>query len=95
MSDVRVVEAHNTTPKDALSKISAFEDMLKKYGVKPKWSGNSAKIKSPGVKGSIVVDDTNVTVDLSLGMMAKAVGIDAKRLEGSIRKRLKAAFGNE
>lgn len=95
MSDVRVVEPHNTTPKDALGKISEFEDMLQKYGVKPKWSGNSAKIKSPGVKGSIDIDDTNVTVDLKLGMMAKAVGIDANRLEGSIRKRLRAAFSTE
>jgi putative polyhydroxyalkanoate system protein len=95
MSDVRVVEPHNTTPTDALGKISSFEDMLKKYGVKPKWAGTSAKIKSPGVKGRIVIDETNVTVELSLGMMAKAVGIDAGRLEGSIRKRLKAAFTAE
>ncbi len=95
MSDIHVVETHNTTADDALTKIGAFEDMLKKYHVKPKWSGKTAKIKGPGVKGSILVDDTNVTVDLSLGMLAKAAGIDSKRLEGSIQKRLRAAFDGE
>jgi len=95
MSDVRVVEAHNCTATEAIGKIASFEDMLKKYGVRPKWTGTSAKIKSPGVKGSIEIDDTNVTVALKLGLMAKAAGIDASRLEGSIRKRLKAAFADE
>jgi putative polyhydroxyalkanoate system protein len=95
MSDIHVVEAHNTTADDALTKIGAFEDMLKKYHVKPKWSGHEAKIKGPGVKGSIKIDGSNVTVDISLGMIARAAGIDAKRLEGSISKRLRAAFDAE
>jgi hypothetical protein len=47
------------------------------------------------VKGSIKIDGSNVTVDISLGMIARAAGIDAKRLEGSISKRLRAAFDAE
>lgn len=92
MSDVNVVEPHNTNPKDAISKVAAFEDMLKKYAVKAKWAGQKAELKGPGVSGSILVDDTNVTVHVKLGMLARAAGIDADKLSGSIRKRLRAAF---
>ena len=33
-----------------------------------------------------------IIVEIKLGMMAKMAGIDAQRLEGSIRKRLRAAL---
>jgi putative polyhydroxyalkanoate system protein len=95
MADIKVVEAHHGTPTEAIAKIGAFEDMLSKYGIKPKWSGHTAAIKAIGVSGNIGVDDTNVTVELSLGRMAKMAGIDPVKLEGSIRKRLKAAFATE
>lgn len=92
MADVRVTEPHDTTPADARSRISDFEDMMSKYGVKAKWKGNSAKLKGTGVSGSIDVTDDDVTVVVKLGMLAKAAGIDPQKLENSIRKRLKAAF---
>ena len=74
MSDIHVVEPHQTNPKDAISKVAAFEDMLRKYAVKAKWSGQKAELKGPGVKGSIVVDDTNVTVDVKLGASRSGSG---------------------
>jgi putative polyhydroxyalkanoate system protein len=93
MADVRVVEPHHTNPQDAIAKVAAFEEMLAKYGVKAHWSGQRAELKGTGVKGSIAVDATNVTVDVQLGMLARAAGIDAGKLQGSIQKRLRAAFG--
>lgn len=95
MADILVTEPHNGTADEAIEKLGAFEEMLSKYGVKPKWSGRNAKIKAIGVSGAIDVTDTDVRVELSLGRMAKMAGIDPVRLEGSIRKRLKAAFGND
>lgn len=95
MSDIHVVEPHNTTPDDAITKVALFEDMLKKYGVKAKWKGHNAELKGTGVKGGIKVDATNVTVDVKLGMMAKAIGVDADKLSASIRKRLRKAFGSD
>ncbi len=92
MSDVRVVEPHNCTAEDAIGKVASFEDMLKKYGVKALWKGRHAELKGTGVKGSIDVDDSKVEVVVKLGMLARAAGIDPGRLEGSIRKRLRAAF---
>jgi putative polyhydroxyalkanoate system protein len=92
VSNVHVVEPHNTNPADAIARVAGFEEMLSKYAVKAKWSGHTAELKGPGVKGSIGVDDTNVTVDVQLGMIAKAAGIKTDKLEASIRKRLRAAF---
>ena len=66
--------------------------MIGKYGVTAVWSGNQATLKGTGVGGSITVAPRSVDVLVKLGLMARAVGVDAVRLEASIRKRLKAAF---
>jgi len=92
MSDVRVTQSHDLPVDEAVERVTEFEDMIKKYGVKSTWKGGHADLKGMGVKGSIDVTDSDVTVVLKLGMMAKAAGVDPKRLEGSIRKRLAAAF---
>ncbi|MFT6628204.1 MAG: putative polyhydroxyalkanoate system protein [Flavobacteriales bacterium] len=92
MADIDVVEKHNCTPAEALTKIAGFNEMMAKYGVKPKWKGHRADIKGIGVKGFVEVRDEDVQVHLTLGMVAKAAGIKSDKLEASIRKRLVAAF---
>lgn len=92
MSDVKVTESHTLGAAQARQRIASFEDMLAKYGVKASWTGNQATLKGMAAKGSIEVTDTTATVIVKLGMMAKAAGLDSKKLEGSIRKRLRAAF---
>ena len=92
MAEIRVVEAHGTDVDNAIQLIASFEEMMKKYGVKVEWSGSKANIKGMGVSGDIHIDDTNASIRLKLGMMARAAGVDATRLEASIKKRLVAAF---
>lgn len=92
MSEVRVSQAHSLSPDEARGRIAEFESMMAKYGVKADWKGNSAKLKGTGVSGSIDVSGSSVDVVVKLGMMARAVGVDPKKLEASIRKRLVAAF---
>jgi len=92
MADVKVSQAHSLPLDQVRAKLSEFEDMMGKYGVKANWSGSSAKLKGVGVSGDINVSDSAVDIGLKLGMMAKAAGVDAKRLEASIAKRLKATF---
>lgn len=92
MSDVVVEQAHNLAPEEAKKKIADFEDMMKKYGVKAAWKGNSAELKGTGVSGSIEVTPSKVKVVVKLGMMARAVGVDPTKLQGSITRRLKEAF---
>lgn len=92
MADIKVTEAHDLGAAVARERIASFEEMMSKYGVKAKWSGNRADLKGMAAKGSIEVTDTAATVVVKLGMMAKAAGVDASKLESSIRKRLRAAF---
>ncbi|MCP4503859.1 MAG: hypothetical protein GY822_28365 [Deltaproteobacteria bacterium] len=92
MANVVVTQAHSLSASDAKEKFADFETMMGKYGVKAKWSGNNAALKGVGVSGSIAILDATVKVELKLGMMAKAAGVDAKRLEESITKRLAKAF---
>lgn len=92
MADIHIKESHSLPVNEARERASSFEDMFSKYGIKPKWSGNSAKIKAPGVKGGVEVTSSDVTIDLKLGMLAKAAGIKSDKLEASIRKRLRAAL---
>lgn len=92
MTDVRVTQPHSLSRDDAKQQMAGFEEMMKKYGVSARWSGGHADLKGTGVKGSIDVTESSVRVELKLGMLAKAAGIDPARLEKSISRRLKEAF---
>jgi len=92
MADVRVTQSHALSLEEAKAKMSDFEDMMKKYGVSAKWAGAHADLKGTGVKGAIDVSDSAVSVELKLGMLAKAAGIDPERLHKSISRRLREAF---
>ena len=94
MSTIRVVQPHQQDRQQAKQSFGSFEEMMGKYGVKLKWKGDKASIKGLGVSGDVDVSDQAITVTLKLGMMAKAAGVDATRLEASIRKRLTAAFAS-
>ncbi len=92
MSELNIREPHALSVDEAIKRVGQFESLLSKYGVTPKWKGPHADIKSVGVSGSIDVSSSEVAVKLKLGMMARAAGVDGRRLEGSIRKRLRAAL---
>ena len=95
MSTIKVSQPHTVSIDEARAKVQGFEDMVKKYGVSSKWSGNRAKLKGTGVSGSIAVDPGAVVVELKLGLLAKAAGVKPDLLQKSIEKRLKAAFEGE
>ena len=92
MATVKVQQAHNLGRDAAMKRMQSFEEMLTKYRVKLDWSGNRAKVKGIGVSGDVAVLDTEVTVALELGFLAKAAGVDADRLQGSITRRLAEAL---
>jgi len=92
MSRIRLQQPHSYPRDEVRDRLDAFEQAMSKYGVSLKWSGNDAVIQGFGVSGSIQVQDATVDVELKLGMMAKAAGVDPVRLEKSIRKRLVAAL---
>ncbi len=92
MANVDVREPHSLEIEEAKRRVAVFEDMLGKFGVKLKWSGYSASFKGLGVSGSLDVTASDAKVQIKLGMMARAAGVDAARLQGSVSRRLREAF---
>ena len=95
MSTIKVTQKHSLSKDDAKSRLSSFEDQLKKYGASLVWSGNDAKIKGMGVSGGASVADDNVSLTVKLGLLAKTAGVDPVKLEASIKKRLAAVYEDE
>lgn len=92
MSTVHVRQPHRLDRSAARARLAGFEEMLKKYRVALAWSGDRAEIKGLGVSGDVVVGADAVDVTVKLGMMARAAGVDAERLRGSIARRLQEAY---
>ena len=92
MSAIKVRVSHGGSRSEARLKLGVFEQMMGKYGVSLRWSGDAAEIRGMGVSGRVSVDDTDVEVSLKLGMMARAAGVDPGRLKRSIDKRLTEVF---
>jgi putative polyhydroxyalkanoate system protein len=92
MADVVVRESHTLQPAEAAERMRGFEGSMRKYGVKAKWSGHKAALEGTGVAGRIEVSAADVTVTVRLGMLARVAGVDPKRLEVSIRRRIRAAL---
>lgn len=93
MSTIRITQPHSLGRETAVAKMRSFEDVVAKYRVKLVWDGPNARIKGTGVSGDVAVGESEVKVQLELGFLAKAAGIDAGRLEASLAKRLKEAVG--
>lgn len=95
MANIKITEAHTLGASEAKIRVAVFEEMLSKFGVKLNWSGNKASFKGIGVSGSMSVSDTSATIEIKLGMMARAAGVDGQRLQGSVSRRLREAFDAE
>ena len=73
-------------------KLRSFEDTMAKYGVSANWDNNNATLKGMAVSGGIRVKEEAIEITIKLGMMARAAGVDPKKLKASIEKRLRATF---
>lgn len=92
MADILVVESHSLPTEEAKRRVQAFEDQMEKYRLKATWKGINAELKGTGANGAITITASEVKVEIKLGFLAKAAGIDATRAQESIRKRLRAAL---
>jgi len=92
MSTIKVNQSHSLSKEDAKGRLSVFEEQLGKYGIKLDWKDFAAALKGTGVSGGAEIGEDIVSITVKLGWMAKAAGVDAGKLEASIKKRLAAAF---
>ena len=80
---------------DAKRALDSFALDIAKFGMKLEWSGLKAVLKGTGASGDVCVEADKVVVTVKLGMLAKAAGVKADRLEGSIGRRLASALATE
>lgn len=92
MANIKVERAHSLSADDAREALKSFESDLGKYGLRPVWSGNACTLKGTGASGELRIENKRVVVEIKLGMLAKAAGIDATKVQASIQKRLDKAL---
>ena len=92
MSSVHVEQPHSMSVEEAKSALESFAAEIAKYGMKLEWTGNNARLKGTGASGEVAVHDDKVTVTVKLGMIARAAGVKADKLEASISRRLANAL---
>ena len=95
MSTIKVSKPHELSRDEAKARLATFEESIKKYGVKLVWKGDRADLKGTGVSGGAVVRDDSVEITVKLGLIAKAAGVDAGKLKGSLSRRLEEALAGE
>lgn len=95
MSSVHVRRDHSLGVDAAKSALMDFEADLAKRGAKLVWSGPSADVKGPGVSGNVQVTESTVEINLTLGLLARAAGVKADKLEASISRRLASVLSAE
>ncbi|MBN2717943.1 MAG: polyhydroxyalkanoic acid system family protein [Deltaproteobacteria bacterium] len=87
MADIKVTKNHSlgvTGARERLNKLA--EELQKNYGIKSGWNGNVATLSGTGLKqGTVSVGDATVTVEITLGMLAKA-------MKGKIEEQINIAF---
>lgn len=92
MADIRIRVEHGLARETAQrAAATVLAKMAEKMGVQAAWNGDEATLSGTGVKnGSVVVDDQHITVDVTLGLMAKPM---KGFVEEKIRQGLNKALG--
>ena len=92
MANVNVEVPHTHSTMEAQRCLSGFSEDLAKVGAKLVWRGDRAEVQGLGVSGELRNDPGRIRIALKLGLAARVAGVDAARLEGTIRRRLEAAL---
>ena len=93
MPEIRVVEPHQLTVPEVRQRLGGFEELLAKYRVRLDWNGDQGKLAGvPGVGGQVNVRPAEVEVHVTLSRMVTMMGLDPKKLEATIRRKLGEAL---
>jgi len=91
MADISKSKTHSMDPaviKERLLELTG--EMEKKFGIKAAWEGDTCQLTGKALKnGKIWVTDSEVAIELTLGMMAKVFkGQIEKEIEKKVEKLL-------
>jgi putative polyhydroxyalkanoate system protein len=69
MGTIHIQKPHHLGREEAHRRVEKLEPELKdKYGVQLHWHGDRADVKASRVSGQLVVDDSQLSIDLKLGL---------------------------
>lgn len=87
MADISISRNHDLDTgvlKERLGELA--EDLKKKYGVRYRWDGDTCLLDGAGLKKGIVnMTSSTVSIDVTLGMMAKLL---RPKIEEEINKKI-------
>jgi len=75
MADINIGKPHGLEMHDARERLEKMAGELQsQYGIKSRWEGNTATLSGTGLKKGVVrLTDSAINVEISLGMLAKAM----------------------
>ncbi|MBB4814308.1 MULTISPECIES: polyhydroxyalkanoic acid system family protein [Pseudomonas] len=90
MARITVERAHSLGKEGARAKADKLANKLKeKYGLESSWSGDTLSLKRSGVKGTVLVADDSLRIDVELGLLMSAM---SGTLKSEIEKALDKAL---
>ena len=93
MPEIRVVQPHSLGVAEAKQRLGGFQELLAKYRVRVDWTGDEGRLAGvPGVGGEVRVRSADVEVHVTVSRMVVLMGLDPKKLEATVRRRLAEAL---
>ena len=90
MARISIEREHSLGKEQARAKAEQLARKLEdKYGVASSWSGDTLNLKRSGIKGSVLVDDDVLRIDVELGLLMSAMsGTIKSEIEKALDKAL-------
>ncbi|MDD5309321.1 MAG: polyhydroxyalkanoic acid system family protein [Deltaproteobacteria bacterium] len=93
MADISISRDHALEPAELRKRLDRMaEDMNRKFGIKSRWDGDTCHLTGAGLKsGKVVMTPTRVSLEITLGMMARLLkGQIEKEIEVKVADLLRA-----
>ncbi|MFO2463145.1 polyhydroxyalkanoic acid system family protein [Pseudomonas sp. 15FMM2] len=90
MARITVERAHSLGKEGARAKAGELAHKLQEqYGLEPSWSGDTLNLKRSGVKGTVLVADDSLRIDVDLGLLMSTMsGTIKSEIEKALDKTL-------
>ena len=90
MARISVERAHSLGLAGAREKAQTLVNKLAdQYGLEPRWSGDTVKLKRSGVNGAVEIGEQSIRVNVELGLLMSAMsGTIKSEIEKALDKAL-------
>ena len=92
MADISITQKHNLDSQTLKQRVEDLvKDLKAKYGIKYNWSKNICNLSGSGIKkGTVTISDSSLTINVTLGMLAKML---KPKIEAEIGKKIGKLVG--